>query len=106
MASGRLAFTSNSLLLRLDLFLMTLGLLGVLLGKGPVLRRLVALLVDRRPELLRPGGMGISFLAVAGGLGGESLPLEPSLLRATADQRDRERDDEHRGDDDGDDENR
>jgi hypothetical protein len=105
-AGGSLALSPHALLLLSDRFLVSLGLLGVLLGKGPLLGGLAPMLVHRLTELLRPGGVRVGFLAVAGGLGGEPLAFEPSLLRPAAHQRDGERDQENRGDDDGDDENR
>lgn len=79
-----LALAPYALVGFLDPLLVPLGLLGVLLGERPVLGRLAPLLVDRLTELLGLGGVRIGLLAVAGGLAGEPLALEPSLLRAAA----------------------
>jgi hypothetical protein len=105
-ASGSLALAANALVDFVHPLLMPFGLLCVLLREGPVLGRLAAMLVGRVAELLSLGGVSVGLLAVARCLGGQSLPLEPLLLGAAADQPDRKRDDEQRGDDDGDDENR
>ena len=106
MARSGLALARNPLLLFRGLGRVLFGLLGVLASEGGVLRRLAFARVDLAIQLLCLHRMRIGFLAVPGGLPREALSLA-SLRLAPASDRERDRTyKEHRGRDDGDDQDR
>ena len=73
MASGRLTLSLFSLFLRLHPFSMPLCLLGVLLGEGAVLGRLVLMRIDRPPKLLSLRHVSVRFLTVTRCFGSKAL---------------------------------
>jgi hypothetical protein len=105
-AGGRSTLSLNSLLLRLHLFSMPLGPLGVLFGEGAVLGRLALMRIDRAPQLLSLRRVSVRFLTVARCFGSKPLSQKPPLLRPAPDVRDGNRECDQRDYDYGDNENR
>jgi hypothetical protein len=105
-AGGRSTLSLYSLLLRLHLFSMPLGPLGVLFGEGAVLGRLALMRIDRAPQLLSLRRMSVRFLTVTRCFGSKPLSQNPPLLRPAPDVSDGNRECDHREYDYGDYENR
>jgi hypothetical protein len=105
-AGGRLTLSLYLLLLRLHLFGMPLGPLGVVFGEGTVLGRLALMRIDRPPELLSLRRVSIRFLTVARRFGSKPLSQNPPLLRPAPDVSDGNHESDHRNYDYGDNENR
>jgi hypothetical protein len=73
MAGRRLTLSAHSLLLLIHLRVMQLGPLGVLLGEGAMLGRLLTMRISRSPHLLSLGRVSVRFLTVACRFGGKAL---------------------------------
>jgi hypothetical protein len=105
-AGGHSTLSLNSLLLRLHLFSMPLGPLGVLLGQGAVLDRLALMRIDRPPQLPSLRRVSVRFLTVIRCFGSKPLSQNPPLLRPAPDVSDGNRECGHRDYGYGDNENR